>query len=77
MKNNVKRAVVESMTDTLIATVYSVPVNYVLAFIAVMNSWTPLEITLYFTSIFFIIAVYRKTKIRLYFESRRQNETPS
>ena len=77
MKNNVKHAVVESMTDTLIATVYSVPVNYILAFIAVKYSWTPLEITIYFTSIFFIIAVYRKTKIRLYFESRRQNETSS
>jgi len=71
MKNNVKQAMIESMTDTLIATLYSFPVNFILASIAVKYSWSPIEITIYFTSIFFVIAVYRKTKIRLYFESRK------
>jgi len=57
----------EAFTDTIIGTCFSVPINYALAFIAVKYQWSPLEITIYFTSVFFSIAIYRKVKIRRYF----------
>lgn len=57
----------EAFIDTFLGTCFSVPINYLLAFIAVKYQWTPLEITVYFTSVFFVIAIYRKIKIRRYF----------
>lgn len=76
-----KLAFKEAFTDTFLATFITVPINYVLAFVAVYYSWTPLEITVYFTTVFFIIAVYRKYRVRLYFARKsmrveRRSSTP-
>jgi hypothetical protein len=57
----------EAFVDTIVGTFLNVPINFLLAVAAVHYAWSPLEITFYFTSIFFLIAIYRKYKIRLYF----------
>ena len=73
MTTNKSRALKESVLDTLFATVLNIPINFVLAYIAVQNNWSATEITFYFTGIFFLIAVYRKYKIRLYFENKHND----
>lgn len=65
-----KQAFKESLTDTTFATVINIPINFVLAYLAVEYAWTPTQITFGFTSIFFIIAVYRKYRVRLYFAKK-------
>ena len=57
----------EAFTDTVAGTLIGVPINFVLAWFAVRNEWTPIEITLYFTVTFFALSVYRKMRIRKYF----------
>lgn len=71
---NKRAAFVEAFTDTTFATFITVPINFLLALVAIEYSWSATEITVYFTSVFFIIAVYRKYRVRLYFASR-QGET--
>ena len=73
MTTSKSRALKESVLDTLFATALNIPINFVLAYIAVQNNWTATEITFYFTGIFFLIAVYRKYKIRLYFENKHND----
>lgn len=73
MTTSKSRALKESVLDTLFATVLNIPINFVLAYIAVQQQWTATQITFYFTGIFFLIAVYRKYKIRLYFENKHND----
>ena len=73
MKPNKSRALKESVLDTLFATALNIPINFVRAYIAVQQSWSATQITFYFTGIFFLIAVYRKYKIRLYFENKHHD----
>ena len=68
-----KQAFKESLVDTTFATVINIPINFVLAYLAVEYAWTPTQITFGFTSIFFIIAVYRKYRVRLYFAARKSD----
>jgi ABC-type bacteriocin/lantibiotic exporter with double-glycine peptidase domain len=65
-----KQAFKESLTDTTFATFINIPINFVLALLAVEYAWTATQITFGFTAIFFIIAVYRKYRVRLYFAKK-------
>ena len=70
---NKKRALQEALIDTSFATFISVPINFVLALVAVNNDWSPTEMTIYFTSVFYILAIYRKYRVRLYF-AKKENQ---
>lgn len=63
----------EAFTDTVAGTIMGVPINFVLASIAVNLEWSAIEITLYFTLTFFAISVYRKMRIRRYFRERYES----
>ena len=63
----------EAFTDTVAGTIMGVPINFVLASIAVNLDWSAIEITLYFTLTFFAISVYRKMRIRRYFRERYES----
>jgi len=67
-----KQAFKESVADTAFATVINIPINFMLAWLAIQRDWNATEITFYFTGIFFAIAVYRKYRVRLYF-ARKSN----
>lgn len=60
----------EAFTDTVAGTLIGVPINFVLASIAVNLDWSALEITVYFTATFFALSVYRKMRIRRFFRER-------
>ena len=60
----------EAFTDTVAGTFIGVPINFVLASIAVNLDWSALEITVYFTATFFALSVYRKMRIRRFFRER-------
>lgn len=64
-------ALKEAVADTVFATIINIPINFGMAYIAVKYSWTPLEITVYFTAVFCVIAIYRKYRMRLYFAARQ------
>ena len=63
----------EAFTDTVGGTIMGVPINFVLASIAVNLDWSAIEITLYFTLTFFAISVYRKMRIRRFFRERYES----
>ena len=67
-------AIKEALVDTSIGTCISIPLNFVLALLAIELEWTATEITFYFTAFFFVLAVVRKVYIRLYFAGKQQNE---
>ena len=66
-----KLAFKEAVTDTAIAAVINMPLNYVLLAFAYSIELTPLQSTFLFTGVFTIIAIVRKFYLRLHFERRR------
>jgi ABC-type bacteriocin/lantibiotic exporter with double-glycine peptidase domain len=64
----------EAILNTLLATTIGVPINFVLASIAVHLQWTAIEITIYFTLTFFWISVYRNMRIRRFFRENYEKE---
>jgi len=64
----------EATFDTLIASFINIPLNFVLVSIALYHEFSPIEMTLFFTAVFSIVAIWRKTMVRLHFQ-KRHNKT--
>ena len=74
MTNDKRNAIKEALVDTSIGTCISIPLNFFLAILAIELEWSATEITFYFTSFFFVLAVIRKVYIRLYFAGKQSDE---
>jgi len=70
MTERVRRAVIEAVTDTVLATPLNMALSWVLLWFAFQYMWGPTITMLAQTSIMFIFAVSRKVYLRLYFEKR-------
>ena len=70
MHLKVKRALRESITDTLLGTVINFPINYAILLVCLQLSFTTLETTIALTVLMFFMAVLRKAAIRLWFERK-------
>ena len=71
MKENVKKALYEAVTDTGIAAMVNIPLNFILLYVCIdvwnlPTVWTSVIMTTIFTT----YAITRKTFIRLYFERK-------
>jgi len=60
-------ALQEATSDTLLATVLNFPLNLLLVATARGLELTVLETSIFFTIVFSIVAILRKTWVRLYF----------
>lgn len=60
----------ESFGDTFFATLINFPLQFVLISVAFSWQLTAFQTTLFITSVMFMIAVYRKYYIRLYFHKK-------
>lgn len=69
----------EAVADTGIALLINFPLNMGLIVIARTYEMSVLVTTIFFTLIFTVVAIARKTYMRLYFEKRNQRKdtTPS
>jgi len=57
----------EAVSDTAIATVLNFPLNLLLVTIARALELTILQTSIFFTVVFSVVAILRKTWVRLYF----------
>lgn len=67
MSRQVIRALKEAVVDTGIATIINIPLNFVLISTAFYLELSAAQTTLMMTAVFTIIALIRKTYIRLFF----------
>jgi O-antigen/teichoic acid export membrane protein len=74
--NEVIKAVKESVADTSIAMIINIPLNFALISLAFYYELSALETSLLVTTIFTIMALIRKTYIRLHF-SKKYREIPA
>ena len=65
-------AIKESIADTMVAMVINVPLNFFLVSIAYYYEWSAIATTTMLTAVFTIIAIIRKTYIRLHFAKKYQ-----
>jgi O-antigen/teichoic acid export membrane protein len=63
----------EAMTDTSIALIMNVPINYALLWISDINGMSIMTTTVFMTGVFTIIAVVRKTAIGVHFKRKQIN----
>lgn len=70
MTDRYRRALVEAVTDTLLATPLNMAISWVLLWFAFQYMWGPTVTMFVQTGIMFIFAVSRKVYLRLYFEKR-------
>lgn len=63
-------ALKESFSDTVLGTFINFPVNFILIAFCLKMEMGALSMTVFMTSILFILAVCRKYYIRIYFEKR-------
>jgi len=68
-----KQALRESWFDSVIATLINFPLNYILIWIAFSVHMTVLQTTVFCTSILFVIATYRKYKVRVHFKGKEDD----
>jgi hypothetical protein len=73
MNLKIYRAFKEAVADTLIGMATNIPINFILIAIAFDQEWTALTTSIFLTVTFTVLALFRKTFLRLYFESRVQN----
>lgn len=71
MVNLDKKALKESIADTILATIISFPLNVILLSIARSMSLNVLETAIFITIVLFNIAVARKYSVRVYFKKRK------
>jgi O-antigen/teichoic acid export membrane protein len=69
-KSDVRKAIKESAVDTSIAAVINIPLNFALISTAFYLEFTAFQTTIFVTTIFTIIALIRKTYIRLHFDKK-------
>jgi len=73
MTERVRRAMIEAVTDTVLATPLNMALSWVLLWFAFQYMWGPTITMLAQTGIMFIFAVSRKVYLRLYFEKKYAN----
>ena len=73
MTERVRRALIEAVTDTLLATPLNMVISWVILFYAFQYLWGPTVTMLVQTGIMFFFAVSRKVYLRLYFEKRYES----
>lgn len=66
------RAIKEAAADTLLGSIINVPLNFIMVSIAFYYELTAVETTAFMTTVFTILAIIRKTYIRLHFHKRYQ-----
>lgn len=69
-----REALKESWYDSVIATVINFPLNYILIYIAFGVQMTVMQTTLFCTSILFVVATYRKYKVRIHFKGKTHGQ---
>ena len=74
MTERVRRALIEAVTDTLLATPLNMVISWVILFYAFQYLWGPTVTMIVQTGIMFIFAVSRKVYLRLYFEKRYESQ---
>lgn len=62
-----RRAIKESITDTLFGMAINIPINFLLLSLAFQYDLSVSETTVLLTVVFTVIAIIRKTAIRLHF----------
>ena len=65
-----RKAIRESVTDTILATITTFPINVLLLSIADSFRFTVLQTAIFITLILFNLAVARKYFVRVYFKKR-------
>ena len=65
------KALKESITDTILATIISFPLNVILLAIANELTLNVVETACFITAVLFNIAVLRKYLVRVYFKKRK------
>ena len=76
MSIRIRRALVEAVTDTLLATPLNMLISWVILWFAFQYLWGPTVTMLVQTGIMFFFAVSRKTYLRLQFEKRYGSQQP-
>lgn len=69
-KEQKKKAFKESLADTILALIINFPLNIMLVAIAFELQFGVLATSVFLTSVFFTVAVIRKTYTRLYFDKK-------
>ena len=70
MTERVRRAVIEAITDTVLATPLNIVISWIILYYAFEYMWGPTVTMIVQTGIMFFFAVSRKVYLRLYFEKR-------
>jgi len=66
-----RRALKEATVDTFLGTLIMFPLNFLIVYICLeLLSFNALQITIASTATLFIVAVWRKATVRLYFEKK-------
>lgn len=74
MSIRIRRALIEAVTDTLLATPLNMVISWVILFYAFQYLWGPTVTMIVQTGIMFFFAVSRKVYLRLYFEKRYESQ---
>ena len=71
MNQRKRRALKEATVDTFLGTLIMFPLNFLIVYICLeLLSYNALQITIASTATLFIVAVWRKATVRLYFEKK-------
>ena len=71
MNQRKRRALKEATVDTFLGTLIMFPLNFIIVYICLeLLSFNALQITIASTATLFIVAVWRKATVRLYFEKK-------
>lgn len=73
-KEKFKIAFKEALSDTGLAFVINVPLNFVLVAFAFRMEFTAFETSVMLTTIFTIFAITRKTYVRMFFQDRNRKK---
>ena len=72
-KRKIKIATKEAVVDTALGTAIMAPLNYLIIDICLNLNFNSFQIALSTTTLLFLIAVFRKCIIRLYFQSKYED----
>ena len=67
-----KKALKESMSDTLFGTAINFPLNYVMVAFCLTMGMSAIQMTIFMTSCLFVLAVIRKYYVRVWFDKRNR-----
>ena len=71
-KQKISLAAREAITDTAIGTAINFPINAIMMSLAFAMEFTAIQASLMFTGVFTVIAICRKTAVRLYFGQKQE-----